>query len=245
MLKGRRNTTPWRRLLIATGLSVACHAALAVTLPVGDQPPRATHDEGPIAIAVLERGAAAVEAEAAAAEEESQPAAVTAGARPLVPSHEAAALSGERKGKEHAADATRSGELSGVSSRPAERAEARALDAPLAPRDGDAAEPAPQAASPAGVDLRARCSSCPVPEYPARARRQGWQGTVDVDLQVGRDGVVEQASVGRSSGYALLDHAAVSVARRSRFWLAGGAGGLRGQLRYRFVIEETRSRRPL
>jgi protein TonB len=88
----------------------------------------------------------------------------------------------------------------------------------------------------AGGDLRPWCAHCPTPEYPARARREGWQGTVDVDLHVGRDGAVEDASIGRSSGFAVLDAAAVTVARRSRFRVAEGSE-LHGQLRYRFVLE--------
>ncbi len=87
-----------------------------------------------------------------------------------------------------------------------------------------------------GGDLRPWCSVCPTPVYPARARREGWQGTVDVDLRVGRDGAVEQASIGRSSGFAVLDAAAVTVARLSRFRIADGAER-HGQLRYRFVLE--------
>jgi protein TonB len=95
-----------------------------------------------------------------------------------------------------------------------------------------------------GGDLRAWCRSCPRPEYPARARREGWQGTVDVELHVDRDGVVEHASVERSSGFAVLDAAAVTVARQSRFAVPRGES-LRGQLRYRFVLEDGLSRRPL
>jgi len=90
-------------------------------------------------------------------------------------------------------------------------------------------------------DLRPWCSACPVPVYPARARREGWQGTVDVDLDVGGDGAVEHASVGRSSGFAVLDAAAVTVARCSRFRVAAGAER-RGQLRYRFVLEGSTDR---
>jgi TonB family protein len=77
---------------------------------------------------------------------------------------------------------------------------------------------------------------------PARADGQGWQGTVDVDVRVGGDGAVEEASVGRSSGFAALDTAAVTVARRSRFRVAGGTA-VSGQLRYRFVLES--GERPL
>jgi protein TonB len=92
-----------------------------------------------------------------------------------------------------------------------------------------------------GGDLRASCAICPTPEYPARARRQGWQGTVDVELCVDRDGAVAEASIGRSSGFAVLDAAAVTVARRSRFRVAEGAE-LHGQLRYRFILDEARDR---
>jgi len=92
-----------------------------------------------------------------------------------------------------------------------------------------------------GGDLRPWCTLCPTPVYPTRARREGWQGTVDVDLRVGRDGEVEQARVGRSSGFAVLDAAAVTVARQSRFRVADGAER-RGQLRYRFVLEGSADR---
>jgi TonB family protein len=88
------------------------------------------------------------------------------------------------------------------------------------------------------ADLRAWCRSCPVPEYPARARRHGWQGTVDVDLELSGDGTVTRASVGRSSGVAVLDAAAVAVARRSRFLVPSGQPR-QGQLRYRFLLEST------
>ena len=92
-----------------------------------------------------------------------------------------------------------------------------------------------------GGDLRARCLACPTPVYPSRARRQGWQGTVDVTLDVAADGKVETAQVGRSSGFSVLDTAAVEVARRSRFHVAEHTTGLHGVLRYRFVLQEPRA----
>ena len=95
-----------------------------------------------------------------------------------------------------------------------------------------------------GADgLRALCASCPAPEYPARARRQGWQGTVDVALAIGSDGGVTDALVRRSSGYPALDDVALDVARRSRFTVAAAGAGLRGELRYRFVLDATAARR--
>ena len=96
----------------------------------------------------------------------------------------------------------------------------------------------------AGSDgLRVFCRDCPIPDYPGRARRQGWQGTVDVALAIGRDGAVEAARVGRSSGYPTLDEVALEVARQSRFKVPAAGDGLRGQLRYRFVLDETAARR--
>jgi protein TonB len=91
--------------------------------------------------------------------------------------------------------------------------------------------------------LRAFCARCPAPDYPGRARRQGWQGTVDVELAIARDGAVAEARIGHSSGYATLDDVALDVARRSRFTVPAGGDGLRGQLRYRFVLDETTARR--
>ncbi len=99
-------------------------------------------------------------------------------------------------------------------------------------------------AGPGGSDgLRAFCASCPAPEYPGRARRQGWQGTVDVELAIASDGRVREARVERSSGYPSLDDVAVDVARRSRFTVPDGGDGLRGQLRYRFVLDATAASR--
>lgn len=95
-----------------------------------------------------------------------------------------------------------------------------------------------------GADgLRVFCASCPAPEYPGRARRQGWQGTVDVELAIASDGSVREARVSRSSGYPALDDVAVDVARRSRFAVPNGGRELRGQLRYRFVLDATAARR--
>jgi protein TonB len=115
---------------------------------------------------------------------------------------------------------------------------------------GTASGSAPQLAAVPGVggagagagggadgDLRPLCVSCPAPEYPARARRRGWQGTVEVGLAIGRDGRVRDVRVARSSGFGALDTAAVAVARRSRFVLPGRGAAVRGKLRYRFRLE--------
>lgn len=85
-------------------------------------------------------------------------------------------------------------------------------------------------------DLRPLCLSCPVPRYPLRARREGWQGEVDVGVEIEVDGRVAQATVMRSCGYAALDRTALEVARRSRFSAPSGGRIYRGHIKYRFVL---------
>ncbi|MBI1813890.1 MAG: energy transducer TonB [Deltaproteobacteria bacterium] len=90
-----------------------------------------------------------------------------------------------------------------------------------------------------GADQRAACISCPAPRYPLVARARGWAGTVHVGLSVLADGSVEDASVRRSSGYGVLDEAAMTVARRSRFTppeTRGLPAPLHGRIEYRFEL---------
>jgi protein TonB len=88
------------------------------------------------------------------------------------------------------------------------------------------------------VDLRLYCLSCPEPSYPRLARARGWQGATDVELTILADGRVDDASVSRSSGFDVLDRAALEVARRSRFSPPAAAfePPLRGRLAYRFEL---------
>jgi len=53
----------------------------------------------------------------------------------------------------------------------------------------------------------------PKPAYPREARRRRQQGTVLVQLQVGSDGAPMQIELGRSSGFRLLDQAALAAVR--------------------------------
>ncbi len=87
-------------------------------------------------------------------------------------------------------------------------------------------------------DVRPLCLSCPVPRYPLRARREGWQGEVDVGVEIAVDGRVAQATVMRSCGHAVLDKAALEVARRSRFSAPSSGQLYRGSIKYRFVLGE-------
>lgn len=53
--------------------------------------------------------------------------------------------------------------------------------------------------------------------YPPRARRNGWEGTVVLDVLVAPDGTCAEASILSSSGHDVLDKAALRMIRSARF----------------------------
>ncbi len=68
--------------------------------------------------------------------------------------------------------------------------------------------------------------------YPPLARRNGWEGTVVLALEVAADGTLAKApEVHRSSGHPVLDEAALRMIRRARF--EGGPGTLLQPIEYR------------
>lgn len=81
---------------------------------------------------------------------------------------------------------------------------------------------------------------CPQPHYPLIARARGWQGTVEVLLSVLADGAVNAATLWRSSGYSVLDQAAVAAAQHSRFTPPRETAPLRGRMEYRFELVTVR-----
>lgn len=64
----------------------------------------------------------------------------------------------------------------------------------------------------------------PAPEYPEAERTAGHQGEVMVQLVMNTDGSVRAASVAKSSGFPVLDAAAVKAALAWRIPAAGGDG---------------------
>lgn len=64
----------------------------------------------------------------------------------------------------------------------------------------------------------------PLPRYPRRARQQGIEGRLVIRLTVATDGTPARISILRSSGYAILDQAAVRTFRDWRFRPATRAG---------------------
>ncbi|MDY6971328.1 MAG: energy transducer TonB [Thermodesulfobacteriota bacterium] len=57
----------------------------------------------------------------------------------------------------------------------------------------------------------------PAPRYPRLAKKMGYQGTVVLDVLVGRMGIVEKLRVFESSGYPLLDKAAKTSVSKWQF----------------------------
>jgi protein TonB len=61
----------------------------------------------------------------------------------------------------------------------------------------------------------------PPPRYPLLARRKGWEGTVIIDIRISGDGRVREAQVEKSSGYSILDDAALGAVRNWRIAPSG------------------------
>lgn len=57
----------------------------------------------------------------------------------------------------------------------------------------------------------------PSPSYPRTARLRGWQGVVQLEVLVDRDGNVKALEVLKSSGYSLLDKSALKTVKNWRF----------------------------
>ncbi len=73
----------------------------------------------------------------------------------------------------------------------------------------------------AGRFVQASYMSCPKTEYPEAARRQGWEGTVTIEVAVDAEGRPKSSRVQQSSGFAVLDGAALdNIQRRCRFYPA-------------------------
>jgi protein TonB len=75
-----------------------------------------------------------------------------------------------------------------------------------------------------GTRTRVRYLEPIQPPYPRRARMMGWEGTVVLRVIVSADGTVAEVAIHRSSGYPLLDQAAVMAARSRRFVPARDGG---------------------
>lgn len=89
-------------------------------------------------------------------------------------------------------------------------------------------------------DLGTRMVSGGPPRYPLESRRKKEQGTVELLIVLGIDGAVETISVGRSSGFARLDNAALNAVRRWRWSPTTRDGApvkVRGVVEIPFVLQ--------
>ncbi|MBN2568747.1 MAG: energy transducer TonB [Deltaproteobacteria bacterium] len=62
-----------------------------------------------------------------------------------------------------------------------------------------------------------RYSENPPPSYPSIARRRGYEGLVTLSVEILEDGTVGGLSIKKTSGYSILDDAAVKTVREWRF----------------------------
>lgn len=83
------------------------------------------------------------------------------------------------------------------------------------PKVAAVAPPNPKA--PALVEARPSVASNRPPHYPDLARRNGWQGLCMVRVAVSASGRAGAVSLARSSGYGILDQAALTAVKRWKF----------------------------
>ena len=106
---------------------------------------------------------------------------------------------------------------------------------------GQAEDSSTQAAA-ASVELRGRIESdlARFFHYPPLARREGWEGVVQLQFDVAGDGAIENIHVASSSGYALLDRAAQAALTKAAHVAvppsrAGGARAIALPVHYRLT----------
>mgnify|MGYP001555694611 FL=1 len=76
--------------------------------------------------------------------------------------------------------------------------------------------------------------------YPAIARRKGWQGVVRLELHIEPDGQISALQIDQTSGYAVLDKAALQSLQLARIpeaaqWLHGETVDIIVPVEYRLV----------
>ena len=68
-----------------------------------------------------------------------------------------------------------------------------------------------------GLKIKPVYKVTPEPQYPALARRMGYQGTVELKVLVRQDGTVGELEIATSSGYPVLDRSALAAVKQWRF----------------------------
>ncbi|MDP9112028.1 MAG: TonB family protein, partial [Candidatus Eremiobacteraeota bacterium] len=112
---------------------------------------------------------------------------------------------------------TKPGAFSGGPSSGAIDAGPSNVSGPGIPADPPPLESPPPATACAAPDIDARTIQTASLETPLEARQQGATGTVQVKVSLDADGAIGGASIYRSSGWAVLDQAALRAARDSTY----------------------------
>lgn len=73
--------------------------------------------------------------------------------------------------------------------------------------------------------------------YPLLARRRGWQGEVLLAFRLEADGRIIDARIARSSGYSVLDHAALTALGKVKRIETGASHGFAMQLPVIYQLE--------
>lgn len=76
--------------------------------------------------------------------------------------------------------------------------------------------------------------------YPAIARRKGWQGVVKLELHIEPDGLISDLHIDETSGYAVLDEAALQSLQLANIpnaaqWLHGETANIIIPVEYRLI----------
>ncbi len=74
------------------------------------------------------------------------------------------------------------------------------------------------------------------PKYPSRARREGWQGVVVVQIVLNSNGTIRNLDLIKSSGYPILDRVAMNAVRGWTF-SSNVPDGCSGKITFRFVLQ--------
>jgi protein TonB len=109
--------------------------------------------------------------------------------------------------------------------KPAEAASAKSeaasapppASAPAAGAEGGGAAGAPAVPASTPANFNANYLHNPLPEYPAFAKRQRWQGKVMLKVHVMPTGLPAEVELHGSSGHDILDESALETVRRWRF----------------------------
>lgn len=88
------------------------------------------------------------------------------------------------------------------------------IDLSALPSTAAGTQPPDSEAMPGTIHYEAGTNLTPWPDYPMLARRRGWEGWVLVGLRVAPDGSPRDVRVLESSGFPLLDRAALDTLAR-------------------------------